>query len=85
MVEISEIFSTYSQTRLLQDHMITCVPKCFFFKNLVLTLEMAVLECFWQKHSQKHLGIKLPRDDGKVPEPNGVVAGLITDNDRWFI
>jgi len=27
-------------------------PKMFFFKNLVLVLEMAVLEHFWWKHSQ---------------------------------
>jgi len=47
MVEISEIFFTSSQISLLQDPMVTCVQKCFFFKNLVLVLEMAVLERFW--------------------------------------
>jgi len=52
LVEISEIFSTSSQTSLLQDHMVTYAQKCFFFKNLVLVLEMAVLKCFWWKHSQ---------------------------------
>jgi len=32
MVEISEIFSTSSQTSLLQDHIVTCVQKRFFQK-----------------------------------------------------
>jgi len=30
-----------------------------FFKILVLVLEMAVLERFWWKHSQKPLGVKI--------------------------
>jgi len=45
-MEISEIFPTPSQTRLLQDPMVICVQKKNF-KNLVLALEMAVLEHFW--------------------------------------
>jgi len=45
-VKISEIFYTSSQIILLQDPTVTCVQKCFFFKNLILVLEMAVLECF---------------------------------------
>jgi len=32
MVEISEIISTYSQTRLLQDPTVTCVQKWVFQK-----------------------------------------------------
>jgi len=48
MVEISEIFSTSSQTSVLQDpSMVICVQKRFFIKNLLLVLEMIVLECFW--------------------------------------
>jgi len=46
MVENFEIFSTSSQTSLLQDPKVTCVQICFF-KNLVLVLEMTILEYFW--------------------------------------
>jgi len=45
MVEISDFFSTSSQTSVLQDHMVKCVKKKF--KNLVLVLEVAVFEHFW--------------------------------------
>jgi len=31
---------------------------CFFFSNLVLVLEVAVLESFWWKHSPNHLGVE---------------------------
>jgi len=47
MVEISEIFTTYSQVSILEDPTATWVKKKFFFQNLVLVLEMAVLERFW--------------------------------------
>jgi len=57
MVEISEIFSTSSQTSLLQDATVTCVQTCCFFKNLVLVQEMAVLECFWWEHSEGTYGV----------------------------
>jgi len=50
MVEISEIFSSFSQTRVLQDPMGACVQEWFFFKNLVFVLEMAILEQFMRKH-----------------------------------
>jgi len=33
MVEISENFSTSSQTSLLQDPVVTCVQKSFFFQK----------------------------------------------------
>jgi len=33
-------------------------PKRKFIKNLLFVLKMAVLECFWWKHSQKPLGVK---------------------------
>jgi len=46
-MEISEIFSTCSQVNILQDPTIACVQNVFFFKNLVLVLEMIVLEWFW--------------------------------------
>jgi len=46
-VEIFENFSTSFQTRALQDPTVIFVQKCFFFKNLVLVIEMAVLERFW--------------------------------------
>jgi len=59
MVKKSEIFSTSSQTSLLQDPTVTCVQKSFFFQNLVLVLGMAVSECFWWKHSLKPLGVKI--------------------------
>jgi len=58
-VKNSEILSTPFQTSLLQDPMFTFVQKRFFFKNLVLVLEMAVLERFGGKHSLKPLGVKL--------------------------
>jgi len=45
--EIFEIFSTSSQTILILDPMVTCIHKSFFFQNLVLVLEMAILERFW--------------------------------------
>jgi hypothetical protein len=38
-VEISEIFTTYSQVSILQDPTVTCVKKSFFFKNLVIVLK----------------------------------------------
>jgi len=57
-MEISEIFSTTSQTSVLQDPMVYICPPIFFFKNLVLVLEIAILEHFWQKHSQGTLGVK---------------------------
>jgi len=46
MVKFFEIFSTFSQANLLQDPIVTCVQKCYFSKNLVLVLEMAILEHF---------------------------------------
>jgi len=33
----------------IQDPTVTCVQKCFFIKNLLLVLEMAVLEHFGEK------------------------------------
>jgi len=57
MVEISEIFSTSSQTSVSQDPIVTCVRKKFI-KKFLLVLGMAVLECFWWKYSQKPLGVK---------------------------
>jgi len=57
----SEIFWNFTQTSILWDPTITHVKKCCFFKILVLVLEiveMAILECFWSKHSQKHLGVQ---------------------------
>jgi len=46
-VEISGMFSTSSQTNVLQDPMVTNVQKRFLFQNLVLVLEIVVLEHFW--------------------------------------
>jgi len=57
-VEISEIFSTYFQTNLLQDPIVTHVQKIFFFLNMVLVLEMTVLEHFWWKHSHNPSRVK---------------------------
>jgi len=45
-MENSEIFSTSLKSRILQDPMVTCVQKCFFIKNLLLILKMAILERF---------------------------------------
>jgi len=50
------IFSTSSQTNVLQDPTITCVQKCFLLKKIILVLETAILECFWWKHNKKLLG-----------------------------
>jgi len=50
-------FWNFYYTFILQDPMVTCVKKDFFFKNLVLVLEMAVLEHFWWKHSHSLLGV----------------------------
>jgi len=47
MVEISEFFSTSFQTSVFQDPTVTCIQKCFIFKNLALVLEVALLERFW--------------------------------------
>jgi len=105
MVEISEIFPTYSQVSILvfvfwalwgqtlvswhnysglnlegpssiccmvyclnekktplqhttRSYSYKCPKMSFFFQNLVLVLEMAVLERFWWKHSQSPLGVK---------------------------
>jgi len=48
------ILSNYFTTR---SYGYMC-PKMFFFKNLILALEMAVLERFWWKHSQGTQGVK---------------------------
>jgi len=45
------VFFTSSQTSVLQDPRVTCVKNSFFFKNLVLVLEMAIWECFWWEYS----------------------------------
>jgi len=45
-VEVFEIFTTYSQASILQDPVVTCIKKNFFFQNLILVLEMAILERF---------------------------------------
>jgi len=42
---MSQIFTTYFQTSLLQDPTTTCV-QIFCFQNLVLILETTVLEHF---------------------------------------
>jgi len=72
MVEISEFFCTSSQTSAQQDLTVTCVKKSFFFKNLVLVLEMAVLECFGWEHSHGPLGVNFNWKITKEEKTNNI-------------
>jgi len=51
-------FHIFSNQCLTRSYGYMCL-KMFFIKNLLLVLEMAVLECFWWKHSQKPSGVNL--------------------------
>jgi len=47
--ENSKTFSAFFQTNELQDPIVTCIEKYFFFQNLVLVLKMTILERFGGK------------------------------------
>jgi len=49
-------FHIFSNQFNLRSYSYMC-PKKFFFKNLVLVLEIAILKWFWWKHSLKPLGV----------------------------
>jgi len=49
MVEISELFSISSQTSILQDPMVTCVQKCYFFPKFGTYAQNGNFKAFYGK------------------------------------